>query len=132
MLDLNSENYLIDQLGTLAGGPKVLGITIESQVTNIQLDVADGLSWFRGHFPGQPVLPGIVQVHWAVQACQILYGFTRPPMEIRRLKFKRVITPPRPVNLRLIRQDGYGVQFVFASRNDEHSEGKLIFSGGIP
>lgn len=132
MLDLNSENHLKDQLGSLAGGPNVLGITIESQITSIRLDVADGLSWFRGHFPGQPVLPGIVQVHWAVQACQILYGFMHPPMEIRRLKFKRVITPPRPVTLRLFRQDKYGVQFVFASRDDEHSEGKLIFPGGIP
>ena len=33
---------------------------------SIDIHIQSDLSWFVGHFPQQPVLPGVVQTHWAV------------------------------------------------------------------
>ena len=42
----------------------------------VELDLAIGpeLIYFQGHFPGYPVLPGIVQIDWAVQLADQYLG----------------------------------------------------------
>lgn len=127
MLELKGQLDLKERLATLAGSPTILSVTDGAETANIRMHIVDDLSWFRGHFPNLPVLPGIVQLHWAVQACEILFGLKHPPVEIKRLKFKRVITPPRLVELNLLRKGERAVQFSFNSRDEAHSEGRLIF-----
>lgn len=113
---------------TAQGFPRILSITDDSPQTCILLDVASDLCWFRGHFPGQPVLPGIVQLHWATLVSRGLYGFADVPHEVKRLKFKRVVVPPRNLELRVSQQAEGEVLFRFSSLDDVNSEGKILFS----
>ena len=49
--------------------------------------------WFEGHFPQEPILPGIAQVAVVHDLlCQAL-GKTRPIREVGRVRFKRKINP---------------------------------------
>ncbi|MDH3547726.1 MAG: hypothetical protein OEQ16_00080 [Gammaproteobacteria bacterium] len=113
---------------TAPGFPHVLSITDESPHTRVLLEVSSDLCWFRGHFPGQPVLPGIVQLHWATLVCRALYGFTNVPHEVKRLKFKKVVVPPRTLELVVSQQGEHEVLFRFSSLGDVNSEGKILFS----
>ena len=113
---------------TAPGFPHVLSITDESPHTRVLLEVSSDLCWFRGHFPGQPVLPGIVQLHWAILVCRALYGFTNVPHEVNRLKFKKVVVPPRTLELVVSQQGEHEVLFRFSSLGDVNSEGKILFS----
>jgi 3-hydroxymyristoyl/3-hydroxydecanoyl-(acyl carrier protein) dehydratase len=125
------QHPLLRRLPAPGGGfPRVLSIRDEASATRLCLDVAEDLSWFRGHFPGQPVLPGMVQLHWAVLVCRALYGFDDAPQEVKRLKFKNVVVPPRNLELLVTRKGAHEVQFRFSGDGEENSEGRIVFPGG--
>lgn len=119
----------LERLPTLEPGfPPMLAIADETPETRIVLDVSSDLSWFRGHFPGQPVLPGIVQLHWATLVSRSLYGFCSVPREIKRLKFKKVVLPPRQLELSVTRKGERDVLFRFTSNGEVNSEGLIVFT----
>jgi 3-hydroxymyristoyl/3-hydroxydecanoyl-(acyl carrier protein) dehydratase len=94
----------------------------------MRLDVPLDMSWFRGHFPGQPILPGVIQLHWAVIIARALFGFAGSPQEIKRLKFKKVVIPPRVLELSISKPVPDEVQFEFFGPDVQHSQGRLVFA----
>lgn len=126
---VTNDRSVLERLPTTEQGfPCVLSISDEPPQTRILLEVSSELCWFRGHFPGQPVLPGIVQLHWAILVCRVLYGFESVPLEIKRLKFKKVIVPPRTLELVVSQKGAHEVLFSFSSLGDRNSEGQIVFS----
>ena len=108
--------------------PRIVSLRSEPPAIRLCLEVSSKLRWFVGHFPEQPVLPGIIQVHWAVIVCRACFGFAGAPAEIKRLKFKRIISPPRTVDLLVARHDELEAQFSFGDANEQNSEGRLVFA----
>jgi len=53
---------------------------------------ADAL-WFQGHFPGDPMLPGIAQLHLVLEAIQAHLGGGVRLTGLKRVRFKRIIRP---------------------------------------
>ncbi len=49
--------------------------------------------WFCGHFPGEPILPGIAQVGIVFEALQQSCGPTLALSRVSRVRFKRTIRP---------------------------------------
>jgi hypothetical protein len=95
----------------------------------LSLDVVPQLRVFEGHFAGMPVLPGVVQLDWAVifgrQAFPDL-----PPRFLRaeQLKFQQPVLPPLQLDLALdwdaaARQ----LSFRYTSQQGTHSAGRLLF-----
>jgi 3-hydroxymyristoyl/3-hydroxydecanoyl-(acyl carrier protein) dehydratase len=68
---------------------------------HLDLLMPDDLLYFRGHFPGYPVLPGIVQTHWAVSYARHYLRIGTADVIGVQVKFKRVITPKMRVRLDL-------------------------------
>ncbi len=118
--------------GIHEGFPDIVSASAEDDEARIVFEVSPELCWFAGHFPGQPVLPGIVQTHWAVLVSRALYGFDDAPPDIKRLKFKNVIVPPRTVTLSVVRHGDTEVQFRFSSPGEDNSEGRLAFARPAP
>jgi len=119
---------LVHAMSTKQGFPRVLSVSEEGSVNRVALEVSADLCWFRGHFPQRPVLPGIVQLHWAVLVCRHLYGFETSPHEVKRLKFKKVVIPPRTLELVVSKERQLEVLFSFSSLGDVNSEGRILFS----
>ena len=107
--------------------PRVLRLSGETPELELEMDVSEELVGFRGHFPGNPVLAGIVQVHWAATFARKLFQFDQVPTEIKRLKFKNVVQPPATLRLTLKQTEAQAVQFEFSSADRSHSMGLLIF-----
>lgn len=112
--------------------PPVVAIDARGDTISIELDVTTGLGWFRGHFPGQPVLPGVIQLHWAAETAAILFGLEGPPQHVKRLKFSNVIVPPRVVELHLEKHGDREVQFRVQGEGLQNSQGRLVFPGRRP
>ncbi len=72
------------------------------------------------------MLPGLV-----AQGLPIIVKarrFDEAPPDIKRLKFKNVIVPPRTVTLKLRRHGDNEVQFRFSSPDEDNSEGRIAFA----
>ena len=105
-----------------ADGPAASGVLC--QVLHTPAD----LRWFEGHFPGQPILPGIVQLKWAIEAAARLVEAPGGLRMIQQLKFKQPIRPGTTLELTLERVDeGRAVVFRYESAAGEHSSGRLCY-----
>jgi 3-hydroxymyristoyl/3-hydroxydecanoyl-(acyl carrier protein) dehydratase len=107
--------------------PLVRSVTADCEHLRVMFDITSDLIWFHGHFPGQPVLPGVVQLHWAVLVATTCLDVAGVPTEIKRLKFKKVFTPPQGLELTLRECGSAEAQFRFSFADEEYSEGRLLF-----
>ena len=116
-------------MSTLINGdfPKIVAMQKDESTVHFELEITQDLDWFRGHFPDQPILPGVVQLHWAVCAAREYLGLESQPTEIKRLKFKSIVTPPRTLDLTLAKRGQGEVDFQFATGDDQNSQGLLVF-----
>ncbi len=108
--------------------PLVATLTHSANAAHQVLNVPQDLLWFAGHFPGEPVLAGVVQVRWAVEIARRLMHTAGGPGSIRQLKFKSPIRPEALLDLTLTRSEGTSaIAFAFRSASGEHSSGRLHY-----
>lgn len=58
-----------------------------------------------GHFPGQPVVPGVVWLAEVTDAAHSQLGFPAGPCCWQRVRFTRAVAPDEPVRLELSGDD---------------------------
>ncbi|MDN5864529.1 MAG: hypothetical protein L0I62_04850 [Gammaproteobacteria bacterium] len=94
------------------------------------LSVSPELSWFAGHFPGQPVLPGVAQIGWAILFARQAFGLDADPSHIERVKFQQPIRPGDRVQLDLVQHDDEGrsrIDWCFRGPDRVFSRGRFEF-----
>ena len=119
------------RLSSVPGGEDISAIRSwieEPGRQRLLLEVSDSMSCFRGHFPGFPVLSGVVQLHWAARLAACLFGFGPEVSEIRQLKFRRTVIPPCWLELSLAQTRENEVRFEWSSHNEVHAQGNLVFT----
>ena len=92
----------------------------------LHLHVPDNLDYFEGHFPGLPVLPGVVQLHWAVRLAAEHLGEACKGSRIDQLKFLAIVHPGSDLTLtlRLDRNAGT-LHFTYAGSTQAYSSGRI-------
>lgn len=93
----------------------------------LDLQIPVDLAFFSGHFPTAPVVPGVVQVDWALSIAQKL--MTIPPrfcgMEV--LKFQQLLRPGDAVTLRLsFDQARAKLHFSYSTAQARCSSGRIL------
>jgi len=108
------------------------GVTLEPrgplapQERWFELAIDPELGWFRGHFPENPVLPGVAQLDAIVlPGCALAWPELGAPRKIHRLKFRKTIVPGDRLELHLVRTGADRVSF------EIHRGGELCSSGAI-
>jgi len=134
-LPLNHQGKLPQaQVEALLVAPRIQGPELVSQQQvgdelQLELVVPLDLAHFTGHFPGTPILPGVVQVDWAITLGQRLMSL--PPrfagMEV--LKFQQLVRPGDRLSLTL-RFDQERGKLHFAYRNGDAacSSGRILWA----
>lgn len=96
----------------------------------LRLRLPADMPLFVGHFPGHPILPGVLQIHWAIRL-----GESRLPVAgtfrgLVNIKFQKPILPDAPVELTLHWDAGRRqLLFAYTSPEGAYSSGKVEFSG---
>jgi len=106
--------------------PIVLEHRVRAGSAEIALVVPRDLHFFRGHFPGAPVVPGVVQIKWAISLAQRYLGIGHDFAAMEKVKFQRAMTPESRVTLTLeYIAAAQTLRFSFASRDGRCSSGQL-------
>ncbi|MEN8185248.1 MAG: hypothetical protein ABFS46_22215, partial [Myxococcota bacterium] len=81
--------------------PEVLASHREPGLTVVEWRVPKDLAFLEGHFPGHPVVAGVVQVHWVMGVLEESLGAPPRLASLEALKFHQVLGPGERVRLRL-------------------------------
>lgn len=98
----------------------------------LQLDIPHELVYFQGHFPMEPILPGVVQIDWAARLSQTYFGLVGDFVGLKQLKFTQVIRPGQTVLLKL-RHDTQrqNTHFTYQSEQGGHASGIIVWSAHV-
>ncbi|HSV93421.1 MAG TPA: hypothetical protein VLH81_10110 [Desulfobacterales bacterium] len=66
--------------------------------------VPAGSDWFAGHFPGDPILPGIAQLGMVGEVARRAIGEPMRLSGFSRIKFKKIVRPGDELTVTLIRR----------------------------
>ena len=88
---------LVDRVVEIESGKRIVGIK----------NVTGSEHYFPGHFPGQPVMPGVLIVEALAQCATILANYTEKESEasvfffagIDKARFKKPVTPGDTIHL---------------------------------
>jgi acyl-coenzyme A synthetase/AMP-(fatty) acid ligase/3-hydroxymyristoyl/3-hydroxydecanoyl-(acyl carrier protein) dehydratase len=103
----------------------------ESHRVLMELTVPADLLYFNGHFEGAPILPGVVQLDWAISYGRRYFALAPQFLGMLGLKFQRVITPGMVVQLELLHDpQKSSLAFRMFSAAGQHASGRVTFGAG--
>lgn len=98
----------------------------------VRILVPDNSGFFRGHFDGLPILPGVVQLsQFALKEARERYPELGPLVRLTRIKFKRLIAPREQLVLTLDRKSTGVVQFALEAEGEPAAAGLLHFGAQV-
>ncbi len=105
--------------------PLILARQITDGYADLRMTFINNSNFFKGHFEGMPILPGVVQLFYANWFAKLAFGIDCSQGQIRRVKFSNIIKPLEIVELELKKTDS-GVSFRY------YNEEKTFSSGILP
>lgn len=114
--------------------PQVLSIEKDGNSVSVDILVQRDLDYFRGHFPGMPILPGVVQVDWAIRLGQEHLGIPADRfVALKALKFSAPVRPDSRLALQLTwRPESGRLDFSYSAADRKYASGQAVFSGNAP
>ena len=108
--------------------PIVVAQRVAPPEAELRLEIPADLEYFAGHFDEAPVVPGVVQIKWAVEAAQRHLGTSGVLVSMEALKFQRVLLPGHVATLTLkwLAEESK-LYFSFKSAGARYSSGRLTF-----
>ncbi|GGA37201.1 acyl-CoA synthetase [Dyella nitratireducens] len=109
--------------------PVVVAEHQQDGVWTLALLVPRDLVYFAGHFPQAPVLPGVVQIAWALALATPRFGTPARCKRMEALKFQRLLRPGDRVELMLRYDTGrQTLHFAYRDGDKAYSSGRLAWS----
>lgn len=94
-------------------------------MTSAPLPIAASHPAFDGHFPGAPVLPGVVLLDETIRAIELAEGGAPRCWRVTSVKFLRAVVPGEALTLQHERSAGGPVRFAVLSAGQAVATGAL-------
>ena len=95
----------------------------------LTLHVGAEVVHFSGHFPEIPILPGIVQLDWALRYARQYLGLNGRFVAVENLKFLGLVLPDTTLQLSLRWQESEGrLEFAFFDKQRKYASGRVLFA----
>lgn len=108
--------------------PCIRSVHAEERRALIDLVAQEDLDYFRGHFAACALLPGVVQINWAIDLGRRLLGLSGAFRELKGVKFVRVIAPGDELTLRLTCDEARReLKFEYVKDEEACSLGTVLF-----
>ncbi|MGH8519445.1 MAG: thioester dehydrase [Panacagrimonas sp.] len=109
--------------------PRILSSREAADRLSLDLEIGPELGCFEGHFDELPILPGVLQIDWAIRiGCQH-WALAPDVRQLSHLKFMQVIRPGTALRLELHwRSERRELAFSFRDDTRELSCGRAVLS----
>jgi len=95
---------------------------------NLRLRVPVTLEHFAGHFPQFPILPGVVQIDWAVRFARRHFAMPRDCYGVHAFKCRAPVAPGAELRLTLGYDEARStLDFSYAEAQRAVSSGTIVF-----
>ncbi|MCE9650895.1 MAG: AMP-binding protein [Parvibaculum sp.] len=105
--------------------PNIVSREVGVDEARFDLELMPDLRWFDGHFPGQPILPGVAQLHIASSLAEEAWGIIATGSEMSRIKFRHVMQPGDLVTLMLVRNGADRLDFRYLQGDEVMASGAI-------
>lgn len=94
----------------------------------LDLHVPAELAHFPGHFPNLPILPGVVQIDWAIRYSREYFPLTGQFVALEDIKFLSITLPDARIQLTLNWDaENMRLTFSFTTSERKYSSGRIVF-----
>lgn len=97
--------------------PVIENIVTSAHAMSADLTFIADAPYFQGHFPGYPILPGVVQIYFAVFFIFRFFGIKPIQYDIQKLKFSTLILPNQNISFSCEKKDDH--TFLFSYRKND-------------
>lgn len=116
------------QIDTTVLQPLLLDIQTTADEANLTLRIPENLAYFDGHFDEIAVVPGVVQIQWAVHYARQYLGLDKTFSHMDAVKFKELLLPGQQLQLELrYLQPACKLEFCYRAADGEFSSGRIYF-----
>jgi 3-hydroxymyristoyl/3-hydroxydecanoyl-(acyl carrier protein) dehydratase len=108
--------------------PVICAVRRSGSALELSFRAPDSLLYFDGHFPRFPILPGVVQVDWAIRLGRRHLALDASPARTVQVKFRKPIHPDAELTLTLkLADDGHRLAFEYRDAQEIYSSGQIGF-----
>lgn len=109
--------------------PQVVSQHVDGNEMRLQLLMPPDLFYFEGHFPERPILPGVVQIGWALHFGKQNLCADLPFKALEAIKFQSFVVPSQTVELQLSwSAQKHKLTFSYQSTKGAHSSGRIVLA----
>ena len=87
---------------------------------------------YAGHFPGRPILPGVVLLDAALHALAVRQDGPDTAWQLKSVKFHSPVQPGESLTLQYAESPGGGLRFEIRCGDRSVASGAVVFSQGTP
>ncbi len=108
--------------------PEVLNKISTPNAVEITLKIPADLAYLEGHFPDAPIVPGVVQLHWAVEFAKEVFHISGIISEGKQIKFSNLLRPEEEICLKLEHFPAKSlIAYIYKTDEKYFSSGKFIY-----
>lgn len=85
----------------------------DSKEISADIQIPRDSTWFSGHFPGDPILPGIAQLGMVFDVIHQLGNQNMKISSINRVRFKQIIRPDDHLKIIAVPRENYAESYSF-------------------
>ena len=109
--------------------PDVLEQQVAHDAILLRCRVPEQLCYFDGHFIDQPIVPGVVQMQWAMYYAGQHFGVVTDAREMQAIKFHNVMFPNDEFDLNLSHdREAHRVTFCLSRGEKAYSSGRVVLA----
>ena len=109
--------------------PIMQNITKTEKFFSAEFTFLKDSTYFNGHFPGHPILPGVIQIYFVLSLIKQYFNMETNDYHVLKLKFSSLILPDTPIHFELKRDTENEFSFNYFDNDKKYSNGKIVIKG---
>lgn len=104
--------------------PECCDLMVDADGASVSFALEESFAYFEGHFPGNPIVPAVVQVGWILEAISVWEAERPERYRLSRFKFVAPVRPGMEISVSLSRSgDRFACRIL--------ADGQLCCSGNV-